>query len=153
MTKMTKRERVLAAFDHQETDPKRRYKMFTTMRPEGGGPWVLALQVSPDGIHWSQPAATSPGVGDRTTVFYNPFRKRWVYSLRIDHGGRMVLDLRRSQGVDNLGFVAGMPLHTLMLDGIKRNFDLTPVGKSATKALHLRDNSTIRSLAGHSKKG
>ena len=57
-------------------------KMFTTMHREGGG-WCLALRVSPDGIHWSEPVAKSPGIGDRTTAFYNPFRKMWVMSLRI----------------------------------------------------------------------
>lgn len=70
-----------------EPDPKRRVKMFTTMHREGGG-WCLALRVSPDGIQWSEPVATSPGIGDRTTVFYNPFRKVWVLSLRISFGGR-----------------------------------------------------------------
>jgi hypothetical protein len=69
-----------------EPDPKRRVKMFTTKHREGGG-WCLALHVSPDGIHWSDPVATSPGIGDRTTVFYNPFRKVWVMSLRIGFSG------------------------------------------------------------------
>ncbi len=72
--------------DRYEVDPDRRYKMFTTMHREGGG-WCLALRVSPDGIHWSDPAAMSPGIGDRTTVFYNPFRKVWVLSLRIGFSG------------------------------------------------------------------
>ena len=37
---------------------------------------------SPDGVHWSdrRPDAT---VGDNTTIFYNPFRKKWIYSVRI----------------------------------------------------------------------
>jgi hypothetical protein len=38
---------------------------------------------SPDGIHW-KPAGLPGPSGDRTTMFYNPFRKVWVYSLR-DH--------------------------------------------------------------------
>ena len=65
--------------DYAEKDPSRRFKMFTTSRQEG---WHLALHCSPDGIRWSEPLATSPQVGDRTTVFYNPFRQVWVYSLR-----------------------------------------------------------------------
>ena len=71
--------------DHAEKDPARRYKMFTTMSKDG---WRLALYASPDGVHWSKdPLAVSPKIGDRTTVFYNPFRKVWVWSLRIGAGG------------------------------------------------------------------
>jgi hypothetical protein len=65
--------------DHGEQDPDRRFKMFTTAREDG---WRLALYASPDGIHWSDRLALSPKVGDRSTVFYNPFRQVWVYSLR-----------------------------------------------------------------------
>lgn len=43
--------------------------------------------VSPDGIHWNQ--RTEAGVtGDRSTHFYNPFRKKWVYSLRTGFPNR-----------------------------------------------------------------
>ena len=70
--------------DHAEKDPKRRYKMFTTTSRDG---WRLALHGSPDGVHWSKLLAVSPKIGDRTTVFYNPFRKVWVWSLRIGASG------------------------------------------------------------------
>ncbi len=65
--------------DYQSADPKQRYKMFN----RGGGDFFDRCKVwtSPDGIHWSEP--TRGGVmGDRSTMFYNPFRKKWVYSLR-----------------------------------------------------------------------
>ncbi len=39
------------------------------------------LHTSPDGIHWSDPAVTTP-VGDNTSFFYNPFRKKWCMSIR-----------------------------------------------------------------------
>ncbi len=39
------------------------------------------LYVSKDGLHWSKPVETGE-TGDRTTIFYNPFRKKWIYSLR-----------------------------------------------------------------------
>jgi hypothetical protein len=78
--------------DPAERDPKRRWKMFTMENRPGKG-WSLVLRVSPDGIHWSDPIASSPSIGDRTTVFYNPFRNLWVYSLRSGLGdlGRMRL--------------------------------------------------------------
>src|SRR5207302_953214 len=66
--------------DHEEKDPKRRYKMFRSIRHQGS--WALALHFSPDGIHWSDVVCMSGLAGDRTTVFYNPFRRVWVYSLR-----------------------------------------------------------------------
>jgi hypothetical protein len=70
--------------DHTDRDPARRFKMFTTARQDG---WHLALHGSADGIHWSEPLAISPRIGDRTTVFYNPFRGMWVYSLRTSQPG------------------------------------------------------------------
>ncbi|HZT78843.1 MAG TPA: hypothetical protein VFA26_01370 [Gemmataceae bacterium] len=64
---------------------KARFKMFRSWRHEKG--WALALHSSPDGIHWSDVAAHSGPCGDRTTVFYNPFRKVWVYGIRADARG------------------------------------------------------------------
>jgi hypothetical protein len=85
--------------DHEERNPDRRYKMF---RSHGDGGWALSLHFSPDGIHWSDVVSRSGPCGDRTTAFYNPFRKVWVYSIRGDarglgrirtyHEGRNVLD-------------------------------------------------------------
>jgi hypothetical protein len=67
--------------DLAEKEPARRYKMF---RCHGEGGWALSLHFSPDGIHWNDPICRSGPCGDRTTVFYNPFRKVWVYSIRDD---------------------------------------------------------------------
>ena len=66
--------------DLQEKDPNRRYKLFIYQLPEKPG--ALAIYFSPDGIHWGDVVARSGPCGDRTTVFYNPFRKVWVYSIR-----------------------------------------------------------------------
>lgn len=70
--------------DLDEKDPQRRYKMF---RVHGDGGWAISIHFSPDGIHWSDIITRSGPCGDRTTVFYNPFRKVWVYSLRADAPG------------------------------------------------------------------
>jgi len=49
----------------------------------------LSLFFSPDGIHWQKTATSNRRLkGERTTVFYNPFRRTWVYSLRNNEGGR-----------------------------------------------------------------
>lgn len=72
-----------------------RFKMYAYHRQRGGGyrygelggpnttnAWTGGhVYSSPDGIHWTERAATGP-CGDNTTIFYNPFRKRWVYSVR-----------------------------------------------------------------------
>ena len=38
---------------------------------------ALTLSVSPDGIHWTEVGRTGRA-GDRSTFFYNPFRRVWV---------------------------------------------------------------------------
>jgi hypothetical protein len=62
----------------------RRFKQFRAV-PAGRG-WALDLHHSADGIHWTA-AGRSGACGDRTTVFYNPFRRVWVYSIRTDTRG------------------------------------------------------------------
>src|SRR5205807_1623139 len=58
--------------DHAEPDPRRRFKLWRSVRHQRG--WALALHFSADGIHWGEPVARSGPCGDRSTVFYNPFR-------------------------------------------------------------------------------
>ena len=68
--------------DQEEKDPQRRFQLFRMKR----GPWAMELYYSPDGIHWNGPAAsTSTRMGDRSTVFWNPFRQVWVYSIRASN--------------------------------------------------------------------
>jgi hypothetical protein len=45
----------------------------------------LELRASADGVHWRTMGRTGV-TGDRTTIFYNPFRRVWVYSLRGESG-------------------------------------------------------------------
>lgn len=66
--------------DLEEKDPARRYKLFIYPYPEGAG--AVEVYFSADGIHWSACAVRSGPTQDRSTVFYNPFRKVWVYSIR-----------------------------------------------------------------------
>ncbi len=64
--------------DPYTADPAQRWKIY--LRPPGGTMPGLSF-VSADGIHWGEPVASGP-TGDRSTMFYNPFRRRWVFSLR-----------------------------------------------------------------------
>lgn len=64
--------------DPATADPAQRWKIY--LRPPGGTMPGLSF-VSADGIHWSTPLESGP-TGDRSTMFYNPFRRKWVFSLR-----------------------------------------------------------------------
>jgi hypothetical protein len=72
--------------DHEETDPSKRFKLFLNS-PSYAKRLPLAIFTAPDGIHWKKLAAPA-WCGDRSTVFYNPFRKVWVFSIRTDLSGR-----------------------------------------------------------------
>jgi hypothetical protein len=61
--------------DQFERDEAKRFKMALFIDH------TLSLFVSPDGVHWQRIGETGPA-GDRTTFFYNPFRRRWVFSIR-----------------------------------------------------------------------
>lgn len=61
--------------DLADVDRSRRYKMTAYRRPS------LVSSVSADGIHWRTVGRPVAG-GDRSTLFYNPFRQVWVYSIR-----------------------------------------------------------------------
>ena len=65
--------------DLPEKAPARRYKLARSYKD---GKWTLSLHFSPDGIHWSQAVSRRQTRGDRNTLFYNPFRKVWVFSIR-----------------------------------------------------------------------
>src|SRR5262249_1426210 len=76
------------------------FKMF---RVWGDGGWAISLYFSADGIHWGDAVTRSGLCGDRTTVFYNPFRKVWVYGVRTDTAG-----LGRTRAyVENTDVLAG----------------------------------------------
>ncbi len=69
--------------DHQAKNPNERFKMF--IRPYSVEKNALVM-VSADGINWSEPVVTG-GMGDRSTIFYNPFRDKWIYGLRSGWAG------------------------------------------------------------------
>jgi len=56
-------------------DPAERFKLALSSN------FVMELFTSADGIHWRRRGATGYAL-DRTTFFFNPFRKLWVFSLR-----------------------------------------------------------------------
>jgi len=67
-------------YDPYEPDTTRKYKQ---MSVGGINNFHARMWYSKDGVTLDYPNHFSAGIaGERTTVFYNPFRKKWVYSLR-----------------------------------------------------------------------
>lgn len=67
--------------DKQETDPAKRFKSIYVRC--GKDHEKYDIRYSADGIHWGETVAMSGRVCDRSTVNYNPFRKKWIASIRV----------------------------------------------------------------------
>jgi hypothetical protein len=72
--------------DWQATNPDERWKAFLYARVlearDTKRRGISYLYTSSDGIHWKQRATVDGHVDDNTTIFYNPFRRKWVMSVR-----------------------------------------------------------------------
>lgn len=71
--------------DKEEKDPQKRYKMFCVIF-NGRATVSMHLKYSADGIHWSDSKALSGEVYDRCAAYYDPFRKKYVLSLKTING-------------------------------------------------------------------
>lgn len=78
--KTSQRDSNTVWLDAAATDPAERFKLFEARYARA--PYCMALRTSPDGVHWSAEKAVSARSWDRSTAFYNPFRKVWVASVR-----------------------------------------------------------------------
>lgn len=72
---------VTVLFDKHETDSCKRYKMFN-VQFDTPSSVSMVLKYSHDGIHWSEPMAKSEDIFDRCSAFYDPFREKYVLSLK-----------------------------------------------------------------------
>ena len=81
LVSLNKRDGNTVWLDRNETDSSRRYKMFNIERGDKKE-WRCYLKYSEDGINWRNTDIQSGLIGDRSTIYYNPFRDVWVYSLR-----------------------------------------------------------------------
>lgn len=75
ITHISHRDSSTVWLDQTARDPARRFKLAYSYDN------YLMLLDSPDGIHWHERGRTGLA-GDRTTFFYNPFRRLWVFSIR-----------------------------------------------------------------------
>lgn len=70
--------------DPEAADPNQRWKLFSAF---GGNPAKSEVYTSPDGIHWMNHHRTGLNE-DRSTMHRNPFRNKWIFSLRSNWRGR-----------------------------------------------------------------
>ncbi|HOM58634.1 MAG TPA: hypothetical protein PK770_02105 [Kiritimatiellia bacterium] len=89
------RDSAAVILDPDATDGNR-FKAFIWSRPQGG-----EIFTSANGTDWEWRAACAWS-GDRSTLFYNPFRKVWCYSLRD------FWSARSRQLAESKDFVAGV---------------------------------------------
>jgi hypothetical protein len=91
---------------------------------------AMRLSESADGIHWQRVGLSGP-CGDRSTFFRNPFRDRWVFSLRHD-----VASLNRTRRyVEAAGFAgatwtSSMPVSWIGADTLDRPHPSVPATRT-----------------------
>lgn len=102
--------------DLETTDPSRRYVLNIFPYPEGAG--ALETYFSPDGIHWGPCAVRTGPTGDRSTIFWNPFLRTWVYDIRWDEPGLgRTRSYRESPDlITGTDWAAGEPVHWIGAD-------------------------------------
>lgn len=76
---------VSVLLDKFEKDRTKRYKMFVV---EFNNRFTVSMKLkySSDGIHWSMPQALSGELYDRCAAYYDPFRKKYILSLKTING-------------------------------------------------------------------
>jgi hypothetical protein len=109
-----RRDGCLVWFDQEAPLADERFKMFVYERwPGGEGGRVLS---SSDGRRWRRRGPTGP-CGDNTSFFYDPFRRKWVFSVRgFGPSGRARFRLERDDFFD-CGWQEGEPVPWLECDG------------------------------------
>ena len=70
--------------DKNERNASRRYKMADVDADQGYSAYTLLS--SPDGIHWHTEINRTGTISDCSRIFYNPFRDRWVFSIKANIG-------------------------------------------------------------------
>lgn len=92
---LSPRDSSVVWLDRAEAAPEKRYKWFNVEMNRLSADrftWHFVLRYSADGLNWSEPVAQSGPIGDRSTVYYDPFRSKWVFSLRHARRTRQYLE-------------------------------------------------------------
>ena len=104
------RDSAAVILDHWTSDPRQRFKMLLWGRPTGG-----EVYTSPDGKSWGEPTPTFR-MGDRSTIFFNPFREKWVFSIRSSWRGRSRDYVEHDDLVE--GASTGVPVQWMRVDSL-----------------------------------
>lgn len=113
---VTQRDSAMIWLDLNATDPNQRYRM--TYYRAG-----LHNCMSADGLNWYltipgdlgyDRTTGHPDTWDRTTFFYNPFRNRWVYSLRYHAYVNGLNGARARKYYENNDWTAKMPANSIL---------------------------------------
>ena len=95
--------------DHSARNPSERYKAYlvTRRRLEGKEAELINwLYTSPDGIHWNERTRFDIDGVDGTMLAYNPFRRKWILSMKTMAGKsrcRGYLEHDEFEGLARLG--------------------------------------------------
>jgi len=115
--------------DRDSGDPVARFKMLIREPNSPGRPrrFPARLFVSADGIHWEEVGETGP-MDDRSTMFYNPFRKRWVHSIRegLPRRGRSRLYWEHGEFLESGRWREGEPPYWCGADCMDEGGDAAP---------------------------
>ena len=90
--------------DKNATNQYERYKMFQSS--DGAGNWKYHYYTSSDGKAWRE-VNESKAIADRSTVFKNPFRGVWVWSLRHNVRVNAATLVRGRDSMENADPTAG----------------------------------------------
>jgi hypothetical protein len=113
--------------DLEETNQSQRYKMIEDFGPDHGScsgacGCPFRLLSSPDGLRWSL-RKTVGCSEDRASGFYNPFRRRWVFSIKAG-GSDLSAATHSLQPFNRHRHYAETPTSDLFGDGV--GFDANP---------------------------
>ena len=114
--------------DRDADDPSQRFKMqIREVNSPGKGHFPALMFTSADGIHWAEPVQTGP-MHDRSTIFYNPLRAKWVQSIRgwIEPYGRCRLYWEADEFFESGRWQEGEPVYWVGADCMDQDGDSRP---------------------------
>ena len=123
----------------REARRESRFKMASYVFTEN----AMVLRESADGVRWRDVGKTGP-CGDRSTMFFNPFRKTWTFSLRADDASGVKRYRRYYESRDFAGttWSAGDPVSWIAADA----HDLTRADFNAPPELYNVDAVAYESV-------
>ena len=102
-----------------EGSPEERYKMFIYWRWDAARPGAGSLYTSADGVRWRDQGRAS-ACGDNTSFFYNPFRGKYVFSIRNSWDRRARSYYEHADFLQAARWEPGQPVRWARVDRLDR---------------------------------